>query len=64
MTTRFRFLLLIVVLPISVSAFGDTVTMRDGTHYDGAFVAGSPSKGITFRDQKGVSRYFAMKNAQ
>ena len=64
MMRRFQLLLLIVVLPIAVSAFGDTVTLRNGTRYDGAFVTGSPRSGITFKDTKGVSHRFATKDIQ
>ena len=64
MMRRFQLLLLIVVLPIAVSAFGDTVTLRDGTRYDGTFVTGSPRSGITFKDTKGVSHRFAIKDIQ
>lgn len=64
MMRRLQFLLWIAVLPIAVSAFGDTITLRDGTRYGGALVAGSPTKDITFRDQEGISHHFAMKNVQ
>src|SRR3990172_1929421 len=64
MMRRFNLLPLIVVLPIAVSAFGDTVSLRNGTRYDGAFVTGSPRSGITFKDTKGVSHRFAIKDIQ
>jgi hypothetical protein len=59
---RIQFLLF--VLPIAVSAFGDTVTVRNGTRYDGAFVTGTTSRGIAFKDTKGVSHRFAIKDIQ
>lgn len=64
MMRRIQFLLLIFVLPIAVSALGDTVTLRNGTRYDGSFVTGTPSRGITFKDNKGVSHRFAIKDIQ
>ena len=64
MMKRIRFLLLVFVLPIAVSAFGDTLTLRNGTRYDGAFVTGSTGRGIAFKDTKGVSHRFAIKDIQ
>jgi hypothetical protein len=64
MMRRFQFLLLIATLPIALSTFGDTVTLRDGTRYDGTFVTGSSRSGITFRDRKGTSHHFATKRVQ
>jgi hypothetical protein len=65
MMKRFQLLLLFVVLPITVSAFGDTVILRNGTRYVNAVItASSRSGGVSFKDQKGISHHFAMKDVQ
>lgn len=65
MIKRFQFLLLLLAaFPIAVRTLGDTVTLRDGTRYDGTFVTGSSGNGITFRDQNGVRHRFSLQNVQ
>jgi len=64
MLRRFQFLLLMAVFPFAVSILGDTVTLRNGTRFDGTFVAGSPSNGITFRDGKRIRHHFAIQDVQ
>ena len=64
MVRRFQFLLLILVLPIAVSALGDMITLRNGTRYDGFFTGGSSRDGITFKDTNGVTHRFAIEDVQ
>lgn len=56
--------LMSVILPIALNAFGDSITLRDGTHYEGVFVSGSPRYGIAFKDRNGDTHNFALKNVQ
>ena len=60
----YQLFLLSIMLPLAVNALGDSITLRDGTHYEGVFVSGSPRYGVAFRDQKGNTHKFAMKNVQ
>ncbi len=64
MMRRFQLLLLILVLPIAVSAFGDTVILRNGTLYQRAIITRSSRSSVTFTDRKGKNHNVAMKNVQ
>ncbi len=64
MMRRFQLLLLILVLPIAVSAFGDTVILRNGTRYQRAIITRSSRSSVTFTDRKGKSHNLAMKNVR
>ena len=64
MMKRFELLLLMLVLPIAVSAFGDTVILRNGTRYQGATITQSSRTSVAFTDQNGKNRSFAMKNVR
>src|SRR5260370_23587080 len=57
-------LLMSAMLPFAVTAFGDSITLRDGTHYEGVFVSGSPRYGIALKDRNGDTQNFALKNVQ
>jgi len=64
MWKRFRLLSLLLVLPIAVSAFGDTITLRNGRRYTGVFISGTVSNGILFQDQRGTRLRFALRDVQ
>jgi hypothetical protein len=64
MMKRFGLLLLMLVLPIAVTAFGDTVILRNGTRYQGATITQSSRSSVAFTDQNGKNRSFAMKNVR
>jgi hypothetical protein len=56
--------LMSAMLPLALNTSGDSITLRDGTHYEGVFVSGSPRYGIAFKDRNGDTHKFAMKNVQ
>jgi hypothetical protein len=64
MWKRFGLLSLLLVLPIVVSAFGDSVTLRDGSRFAGVFISGTASNGILFQDQRGTRHRFALRDVQ
>jgi hypothetical protein len=64
MWKRLRLLSLLLVLPIAASAFGDTITLRDGRQFAGVFISGTVSQGILFRDQRGIRHQFALQDVQ
>jgi len=64
MWKRFRLLSLLLVLPIAVSALGDTISLRNGRRYTGVFISGTAANGILFRDQRGVRHRFALRDVQ
>ncbi len=64
MWKRFRLLSLLLVLPIAVSAFADSITLRNGSRYTGVFISGSAANGILFQDQRGIRHRFSLRDVQ
>src|SRR4051812_9091486 len=56
--------ILAVTAIFAVVGFSDTIVLRDGTRYEGSFVSGSDSNGITFNDQNGMNRQFSMGESE
>ncbi len=53
----------LLIAPLATAAWGDTLTLRNGTRYDGVFISGN-SRTITFRDRDGVRRNFNVRDVQ
>jgi hypothetical protein len=64
MMKRFQLLMLMLALPIALSAFGDTITLKNGTRYTGARVTQSSRNSVSFIDQKGRSHRYAMSSVR
>jgi hypothetical protein len=64
MKKRFQLLLFMLALPFALSAFGDTIILKNGTRYSGAHVTQSSAKSVTFVDQKGRSHRYAMSSVR
>jgi hypothetical protein len=52
--------ILVIIALFAAAGFSDTIVLRDGTRYEGSFVTGSDSGGITFNDQNGMNRHFSL----
>lgn len=49
--------------PLAFAAWGDTITLRNGTRYEGTFL-GATSSTVTFRDRDGVGHSFSINDVQ
>ncbi len=64
MKKRFQLLMLMFALPFALSAFGDTITLKNGTRFLGAHVTQSSRTSVSFKDQQGRSHRYAMSSVQ
>jgi len=54
----------LAVISIAVTASGDTLILWDGTRYEGTVLSASSMSGLSFKDQTGVRRQFALKDVR
>ena len=64
MKKRFQLLMLLFALPFALSAFGDTVILKNGTRFLGAHVTQSSRKSVSFKDQRGRSHRYARSSVR
>ena len=64
MKKQFQLLMLMFALSFALSAFADTVILKNGTRFQGAHVTQSSRKSVSFRDQRGRSHRYAMSSVR